>query len=207
MTWPAWQRVDPPLILASASEARRSLLASAGLCFDVCPSEVDERLLKRRADHEQWEPSRLALELAGAKALRVSSHRADALVIGADQVLCVEGKRIDKPRTIAQARDQLSVLRGKRHLLHTATVLAKRGRTVWQHIVTPVLLTRDFSDTLLDLYLVSEGDILLSSPGACRVEERGALLFEAIDGEQSAIMGLPMLAVLEALRRQDVIMS
>ncbi len=149
----------------------------------------------------------LAFDLAERKARAIAGRRHGALVIGADQVLAVGSSWFDKPATLVEARQQLERLRGSRLVLHTAIVLVQDHRLIWGHSAEPVLTMRNASDALLDLYVESEGPALLSCVGACRVEGPGQLLFDAIEGEQSAILGLPLLALLAELRRLSVVLG
>ena len=207
LTPPAWQRPHPGLVLASASSTRQALLKSVGLSFEVAHPQLDEAVLKAQADCETWTPSQLALSLAEAKACAVASARGEAIIIGADQVLTVGSARFDKPVDSHQAREQLGRLRGSTQHLLTAVVLVRQGRLIWRHLSTSVLTMRRSSDEFLDFYVASEGQALLSCVGACRLEGQGQLLIETIQGEHSAMLGLPLIALLDELRRLDVIMG
>ena len=182
-------------------------MEEAGLCFDIVPADVDEAAAKRQADLERWPVPELALRLASAKAEAVSHRRPDDLIIGADQVLSSGSCRFDKPPTLQAARSQLRRLRGTEHVLDTAIVLVQNGTLLWQHVGAQHLKMRSFSDALLDLYISTEGDALLSCAGACRVEGIGQHLFEAIDADRSAILGMPILPLLRELRRCGLIME
>jgi septum formation protein len=139
-----------------------------------------------------------------------SAHAADpaaagALVVGADQLLTCGGAWFDKPATRAEARDHLQRLRGRTHTLHTAVACLCDGVEVWRHVATPRLAMRAFSDAVLDAYLDVEGDAVLSNVGAYRLEGPGLQLFERIDGEHGAILGLPMLPLLGFLRQHGIL--
>ena len=177
------------------------------LRFEVCPADLDEPIAKRSAEREGWSPARLALHLAAAKACMVSSRRPGCLVVGADQVLSSGACRFDKPASLEEARSQLGRLRGTEQVLDTATVIVEDGEVVWESLAAPKLKMRAFSDAVLDLYVLAEGAALLSCVGACRVEGVGRMLFERIDGDQDAILGLPILPLLHELRRRGVLMD
>jgi septum formation protein len=201
------QRDEPRLILASASAARGALLRAAGLCFEVRPARVDEDAVKQAALAENTTPENTALLLAELKAGRVSSREPDALVIGADQLLVCEGSWFDKPASLAGAREQLLALRGRTHTLFTA-VLCQRGENpVWHHVTQSRLTMRPFSDAFLDAYLASEGEALIASVGAYRLEGRGVALFDRVDGDHFSILGLPLLPLLGFLRQHGVLMT
>ncbi len=143
--------------------------------------------------------------LAEMKARRVSARHPDAVVIGADQILVCEQAWFEKPGDLASARDQLLALRGRTHVLATAVLCFAGGQRVWQHLAQPRLGMRMFSEAFLDAYLASEGDRVLSSVGAYRLEGLGVHLFERIEGEHSAILGLPLLPLLGFLRQHGVL--
>jgi septum formation protein len=143
--------------------------------------------------------------LAELKALRVSSSDPDALVLGADQVLVCEGMVFSKAETMDTAREQLQRLRGRRHQLVTAAVLAKGAAPIWRHVDISTLWMRDVSDGFLESYLGTEGDALLGSVGCYRLEAMGSQLFERIEGDYFSILGLPLVPLLAALRQQGVV--
>ena len=112
----------------------------------------------------------------------------------------------DKPADPGAARSHLMALRGRTHLLATAVVAWRGGGRVWGHVATPRLTMRPFSDTFLDAYLAAEGDALLPSVGAYRLEGPGAQLFSRVEGEHAAVLGLPLLPLLEFLRGHGVLL-
>lgn len=192
------QAALPKLILASASQARLTLLHAAGLKVAARPAGIDETAVKRAARIEGVGPDHTALLLADLKARH--APQPDAIVIGADQLLVCEGQWFDKPADAAQARRHLLALRGRSHELHTAISLHYQGRTLWQHVARPRLTMRTFSDEMLAAYLALEGEHVLSSVGAYRLEGPGMQLFAEVEGEHAAILGLPLLALLGFLR-------
>jgi septum formation protein len=200
------QAAAPALILASASSARRAVLEGAGLRFEIRVAGVDEASIKEAAQLEGIPPEDAALMLADAKAARVAAQAPDALVIGADQLLVCEDTWFDKPPDMAAARGHLQRLRGRQHELVTALVCHRGGQRIWQHVEKPRLAMRDFSDAFLEAYLAAEGEAVLSSVGAYRLEGHGAQLFDRIEGDQPAILGLPLLPLLGFLRQHGVLL-
>ncbi len=200
------QAAAPALILASASKARRAVLEGAGLRFETRVAGVDEAAIKEAAQAEGISPDEAALILADAKAERVAAHAPDALVIGADQLLVCDGAWFDKPPDMTAARGHLQRLRAREHELVTALVCHRGGQRIWQHVAKPRLAMRDFSDAFLDAYLAAEGEALLSSVGAYRLEGHGAQLFDRIEGDQPAILGMPLLPLLGFLREHRVLL-
>jgi septum formation protein len=204
------QAAGPGLVLASSSATRRALLARAGLAFEAMPAAVDEAALKESAQAEAIPPEDAAMMLAEAKAERVARRRPEALVLGCDQLLVCRmadgGDRwFDKPPDLAAARAQLLALRGRTHRLVTATVAWRGGERVWQDLSVPRLAMREFSDSFLDAYLATEGEAVCASVGGYRLEGLGIHLFNRVEGEHSAILGLPLLPLLRFLRGHGVL--
>ncbi len=200
-----FQVLAPPLVLASGSAARRALLAGVGLRFSAFTPNIDEGAVKAATRREGGTPEKAATALAGQKA---AAFRGDeAMVIGCDQILVCEGEWFDKPPTMEAARQHLLHLRGRAHTLVTATVCYRAGARVWTHMAKPRLAMRAFSGAFLDAYLGAEGEAVLESVGAYRVEGLGMHLFDAIEGEHSAILGLPLTPLLGYLRRQGIAIS
>ncbi|HEY5338299.1 MAG TPA: Maf family protein [Rhizomicrobium sp.] len=193
------------LILASASESRAKILRHAGVDFTVAPAHVDEDAIKDSMLAARHSHRAVADALAELKALRVSAAHPGALTLGADQVLFFEGQLISKCETMAQARDLLMRLRSKKHELFSAAVLAKDGAAVWRHVAKATLTMSDFSDAFLDAHLAAGGETLLSGVGCYRLEDRGVQLFAQVEGDYFAILGLPLIPLLSALREQGVI--
>lgn len=192
------------LILASGSAIRRKVLEAAGVAFEVDVPRVDEDAAKASLRRDGLKPRDQADALAALKALSVSQRR-EGLVIGADQMLAIEGETLDKPKDRAEARSHLMRLRGKSHELLCAAVIARGGQVIWRHIETPRLRMRQFSDAFLEDYLDRGGDALLASVGAYQLEGLGAHLFERVDGDYFSVLGLPLLPLLAFLREQGAV--
>lgn len=188
------------VILASKSAARRAVLDGAGVPYEATVAGVDEDAVKASLLAEGAGPRDVADALAELKAIRVSRSR-PGLVIGSDQTLDLDGQLYDKAEDLAAARARLRLLRGKTHKLHSAVVVAKDGAPIWREIVTASLTMRDFSDAFLEAYLASEGEAALGSVGCYRLEGPGAQLFSRIEGDYFAILGLPLMGLLDLLRR------
>jgi len=195
----------PTLILASASSARAELLRRAGVSFTVAPAAIDEAEIKAAFRAERLGTAECANALAEAKALRVARRHPDALVIGADQMLVCDGAWFDKPADRAAARAQLVALRGKRHELISAVCVVRGGERLWHFVDRSALVMRDFSDAFLDTYLDAAGADVLGSVGAYRLEAIGVQLFARIEGGYFAILGLPLLPLLDFLRGHGIV--
>lgn len=194
-----------PLILASKSQARRALLAAAGIPFEAIDAGIDEREIKGPMRDAGKNAGDIAVRLAREKALKVSLDFPDRLVLGADQTLSLEGKTLSKPPDRAAAKQQILGMANKTHTLFAGLCLAKEGAVLAEACATANLTCRDFSADFVDCYLDYAGDSVLQSVGAYAVEGLGVHLFESIEGEQSTILGLPMLALLKLLREHGAV--
>jgi septum formation protein len=199
------QADTPRLILASASAGRRDVLRRAGLRFEARAAHIDEAEVKRSARADGASADDTAVLLAELKARRVAGAAPDALVIGCDQMLVRDGRWYDKPADLQAARAQLDALRGGAHTLVTAVVCVRDGQRVWHHIAHPKLTMRAFSDAFRETYLAAEGEALTTTVGAYRLEGLGAHLFDAVEGEHAAVLGLPLLPLLGFLRGHAVL--
>ncbi len=199
--------VDQSLILASTSKSRQSLLRNAGLEFDCLDSKLDEDAVKAAFlnSNADQDIADLAMILAQAKAMRVSEQHPDCLVIGADQTLICDNRLYSKPVSQDEAREQLLALSGKTHTLETAVACARAGEIVWSYREGPTLKMRPFSPAFLGRYMAAVGDDVMTTVGGYKLEARGIQLFEKIDGSYFAILGLPLLPLLEFLRQQGLV--
>lgn len=195
-----------PVVLASKSASRGAILRGAGVAFESLDAGVDEGAAKAELLAAGAGPREVAENLAELKALAVSAKR-PGLVIGADQTLDLDGALYDKADSLDDARDRLQTLRGRAHHLHSAVALAEAGEIVWRTTATPRLTMRRFSDAFLDGYLARGGADLLGSVGCYLLEGEGAQLFERIEGDYFAILGLPLVPLLEELRLKGALAS
>ncbi|MFD0916736.1 Maf-like protein [Pseudahrensia aquimaris] len=193
------------IVLASGSTFRADILRNAGLTIEQIPSTLDERALEAPLAQADVLPEDRAEILAEAKAGQVSQAQIGAWVIGCDQILSFEGEVLHKPKDMDEARRRLIALSGKTHMLHSAVVLAKDGQTVWRHVEPCKMVMREFDPGFVGRHLASTGDAVLSSVGAYQIEGPGAQLFQSIGGDLFSIMGLPLLPLLNALRKENVI--
>ncbi len=192
------------LVLASTSATRRGVLERAGVLHIAMAPGVDEEAAKAAFRAEGLTPRDLADALAELKA-RAGFRRSQAPTLGCDQVLEFEGEGIDKAESVVALRRQLQRLRGKTHRLHAALVLVEDGAPTWREIVTATLTMRPFSDAFLTDYLAAEGEALLGSVGGYRIEGRGIQLFDRVEGDHYAILGLPLTGLLHALRQRGLV--
>ncbi len=186
------------LILASQSASRRAMLDAAGVRYSAQPAHVDERGIE--AGLVDCPPGDVALAMAEAKALAISQGQAGALVLGSDSLVEVDGQRFDKPASRDDALRHLRFFSGKQMVLHSATALARDGVVVWRHADQARLAVRNLSDAFIENYLAVEWPAVAGCVGVFRIESLGVQLFEAIEGSQFTVLGMPLLPVLSALR-------
>ena len=188
------------IVLASKSGSRQAMLAAAGVAFSAVPADLDERALE--ASLVGAAPEDVARSLARAKAQAVSAHQPDALVLGSDSLVVVEGRRFDKPRDRAEAAEHLRFFSGKAMALHSAAALARDGAVRWDHAAVASLHVRTLSEDFIEAYLDAEWPDVGACVGVFRIEALGVQLFERIEGDHFTVLGMPLLPVLGALREQ-----
>jgi septum formation protein len=192
------------LLLASQSETRKRMLEAAGVPFEAVPAEVDEDAAKPSLALAGFDARGTAEILAELKAKSLAAP--DSIVLGCDQTLeHGDGAILSKPRSRAEALDQLRSLRGATHRLHAAAAAVENGEVAWRSCETVALTMRPLSDAFLQTYLDAEFEAVRFSVGCYRIEGRGAQLFNAIDGSYFAILGLPLLPLLAFLRARGVL--
>jgi septum formation protein len=199
----------PPLVLASASATRARLLRAAGLRFAIVRPSVDEAALREALAAEQIDTIDAAVALAELKALRGSAlvADADAIVLGADQLLEHRGRWLEKPADRAAARAQLERLAGDSHRLVSAVVAFRGGARIWHAVDSARLTLRRPGPTFLEAYLDTAGDTVTGSVGSYQLEGLGAQLMARVEGDHFTIQGLPLLPLLAFLRQQRVLVE
>jgi septum formation protein len=179
---------------------RRALLEAAGVPVEVRPATIDERAIEAAAPDK--DPVAVAALLAREKALRVAAEMPGRLVVGADQVLTFEGRRVDKPVDRAAARAQLRAFAGRTHELHAGVAVARDRALLFEHVDVARLTVRALSESFLDRYLDAAGAAVTVSVGAYQIEGIGIQLFDRLDGDHFTVMGLPLLPLLAYLRAE-----
>jgi septum formation protein len=196
-----------PLILASESATRLAMLRAAGLDPRAHAARLDEPAIRAALAAEAASPRDIADHLAETKALKVARRLDDTpspagpLILGADQVLVLDGAILGKPESPDAARAQLNALSGRSHELLSAAVLVENGAPIWRHVGRARLTMRPLSDEFIDRYLAAEGPAVTATAGGYRIEGRGAQLFDRIEGDWFSILGLPLLPLLAQLRQ------
>ncbi len=178
------------------------MLDAAGVEYDTLAAGVDEAAVKARLGSD---PAALALELAKAKAEAISAQRPDQWVIGSDSVVSADGRMFDKPVSREDAAEHLRAFSGKPMQLVSAVALARGGTTDWTHCESATLHVRELSDDFIADYLRREWPAVSYCVGVFRLEGPGVQLFDRIDGDHFTILGMPLLALLGALRDRGII--
>ncbi|KWV91416.1 nucleoside triphosphate pyrophosphatase [Erythrobacter sp. YT30] len=194
----------PHLILASKSASRRAMLDAAGVTYEAIPADIDERAVE--AGLEGASPPDVAEALSVAKAAARAPDHPEALVLGSDSLVVVDGKRFDKPNSRENAAEHLRFFSGKPIELHSAAALVRGNTCEWSHASRALLHVRELSDDFIEDYLEKEWPEVGHTVGVFRIEARGVQLFETIEGDQFTVLGMPLLPLLEALREHGVLL-
>jgi nucleoside triphosphate pyrophosphatase len=197
-----WRGTDP-LVLASRSRARQTLLGNAGLGFEIDPAEIDEREIQQKSGLSS--PGEIAAHLAREKSLVVSRRRSGHYVVGADQVLALGARLLNKPVDRARAAEQIGMLAGRTHELYSAVAVARDGEILFEKVAIARMTMRRLGRSEIDAYLDELGNAVTSSVGAYQLEGLGIHLFEHIEGDHFTILGLPLLALLAFFRGEGLL--
>ena len=195
--------MTPKIVLASGSAIRATMLRNAGVPFSAIRPDVDEDEIKLAPDNAGLSAGDLAQKLADAKALAVENP--GAIIIGSDQILAFDGVNFDKPKSIDDAKDRLSLLQGKTHHLVNAVAAQINGDVIWRHQQSAALTMHPMDRQMIDAYFEEAPKDILSSVGAYQVEGLGARLFEKIDGDYFTVLGMSLFPLLSFLRRQNAL--
>lgn len=193
------------IVLASGSASRRDMLTAARVPFEIITAAVDEGAIKDQLASLGAGPREIALELAKAKALAVSALHPERLVLGGDSIVSAANRMFDKPVSRDNAAEHLRLFSGTIITLDSAAALAKDGEVIDWRSDDARLEVRDLSDAFISTYLDAEWPAIAACVGCFRIEAQGVQLFECITGSHFTILGMPLLPVLEMLRKQDVV--
>ena len=187
------------IILASKSKVRKKILDENNIKIRVEPSNVDEDLIKESLLKDKATPTVISKNLAELKANKVSLKNIDALVLGADSVIDLEGQLISKPESREEAFEILKKLNGKKHDLVSSVCISKNGSMIWNYSDKATLTMKNFNDNELKNYLSKISDEALFAYNVYQVEGEGKNLFSKINGDENTIMGLPINKIKEYL--------
>lgn len=196
-------RERQPLILASQSAVRKSLLAHAGIAVETVPADIDERAIQQ--DSGLKDPGEIAALLASKKAMFISAKHPGRYVVGADQTLALGEQLFSKPANRAAAAAHIATLSGRTHALHSAVSVVKDGETLFSHVTIARMTMRSLTGSEIAAYIDEAGDAVTASVGAYQLEGIGVHLFERIEGDHFTILGLPLLPLLGFLRSRNLL--
>jgi septum formation protein len=179
------------------------LLANAGISFDAVPADIDERSVQN--DSSLTAPGEIAGLLAREKACFVSSKNPGRHVVGADQTLALGDRLFSKPAGRTQAAEQLRLLAGHTHELHSAVAVARDGKIMFSDVSVARMTMRRLGESEIEAYLDQAGQAVTTSVGAYQLEGLGVHLFERIEGDHFTILGLPLLPLLAFLRSEGLL--
>ena len=190
------------IILASKSKVRESILKKNNIECIVKPSNVDEEPVKESLLKEKANPEIISKNLAELKANKVSMKNDDAIVLGADSVIDLNGELISKPKNRENAFEILKKLNGKTHFLISSVCISKNGSMIWNYTDRASLSMKNFSEEELKEYLTKIPDEALYAYNVYQIEGEGRSLFKSINGNEDTIMGLPIIKIKEYLQNQ-----
>ena len=189
------------IILASKSGVRKKILDKYKINCEVIVSNVDEDEVKNSLLDEGADPMLISKNLAEIKSIKVSSKNPDRLVLGADSVISLDNKLINKPRSRDEALKILKKLNNSKHFLISSVCISKNGAMVWNYSDTSEIKMKNFSENNLKEYLDKISTETLLAYGVYQIEANGSELFEYIKGDQDSIMGLPIKDILNYIKQ------
>ena len=189
------------LILASKSGVRKKILDDNNIDSDVIVSNVDEDEVKASLISEGADPLIISKNLAEIKSIKVSSKNPDRMVLGADSVISLNNKLINKPKNRDEAFNILKKLNNSKHYLISSVCISKNGAMIWNHSDSSELKMKNLTDKQILDYLSKIKTETLLAYGVYQVEAEGLRLFEYIKGDQNSIMGLPIKDIINYINK------
>ena len=189
------------IILASKSGVRKQILDKYEIDNEVVVSNVDEDEIKESLLAEGANPRFISKNLAEIKSIKVSNKHPDRLVLGADSVISLNEKLINKPNSRDEALNILKELNNSKHYLISSVCISKNGAMVWNHTDTSELKMKKLTDDELISYLSKIDTKTLLAYGVYQIEADGLKLFDYVKGDKDSIMGLPIKEILNYLRQ------
>ena len=189
------------LILASKSGVRKKILDDNNIDSDVIVSNVDEDEVKASLLSEGADPLIISKNLAEIKSIKVSNKNPDRMVLGADSVISLNNKLINKPKNRDEAFNILKKLNNSKHYLISSVCISKNGAMIWNHSDSSELKMKNLTDKQILDYLSKIKTETLLAYGVYQVEAEGLRLFEYIKGDQNSIMGLPIKHIINYINK------
>ena len=188
------------VILASKSKVRKKILNNNNINCEVIPSNIDEEIFKESLIKEKASPEIISKNLSELKANKISNKKPNAIVIGADSVIDLEGEIISKPRSRDEALEILRKLNNKTHYLISSVCISRNGSMIWNYTEKAKLVMKNFAENDLKDYLNKISDENLYAYNVYQIEGLGKSLFLKIEGDKDTIMGLPVKKIKEYLK-------
>ncbi|RPG95585.1 MAG: septum formation protein Maf [Candidatus Pelagibacter sp. TMED286] len=188
------------IILASKSKVRKEILDKNNIIAQVEPSNIDEESVKKSLLKKKASPEIISKNLAELKANKVSSKKANFIVLGADSVIDLDGEIVSKPENRDEAMQILRKLNGKKHNLISSVCISINGSMIWNYTDKAVLTMKKMSEENLRDYLSKISDDNLYAYNVYQIEGEGRKLFSNIEGDENTIMGLPIKKIKEYLK-------
>ncbi len=189
------------IILASKSKVRKEILDKNNINCQVKPSNVDEDMIKKNLLKQKASPEIISKNLAELKANKVSQINNNALVLGADSVIDLNGELISKPENREEALIILKKLNGKKHNLISSVCISRNGSMIWNYTDKATLTMKNLKEEDLKEYLKKITDKLLYAYNVYQIEGEGKNLFIEIKGDENTIMGLPIKKIKDYLNK------
>ena len=186
--------------MASKSGVRKEILERNNFDCHVVPSNVDEDQVKDSLLAAGANPTLVSKNLAELKSIKVSIKFPDQMVLGADSVVSLNNKLINKPKSREEALEILKSLNGSVHYLITSVCISKNGSMIWNHTDQSKLKMKDLSNEELVSYLKKVRTEALLAYGVYQIEAGGLELFESIKGNRDSIMGLPIKQIIDYIK-------
>ena len=180
------------IILASKSGVRKQILDKYKIDNEVMASNVDEDEIKDSLLAEGADPLSISKNLAEIKSIKVSNKNPDRMVLGADSVVSLDNKLINKPKSREEAFSILKKLNNSIHYLISSVCISKNGAMIWNHTESSELKMKNLDDSSLSKYLDKIKTETLLVYGVYQIEADGLELFEYVKGDKDSIMGLPI---------------
>lgn len=183
--------IDYKVILASSSKTRKKILEDYGILVKTIPHKVNEQLVKEK---KNLKPKKLVKKLAMLKAKSVAENKMlkDHFVIGSDQILLCENKRIDKATNLEQAYANMSFLNDKEHMLLSSSYVYKNMQEIWSATKTAVIYMKKLTNLQIKDYITANTNIVLETVGGYKVEDDVMKCIAIKSGNLEVVQGFPI---------------
>ena len=190
-------------VLVSSSKSRYKLLNNNHLNFSTLNPNCDERILKKKLIKKNYNPQKISIELAKAKAKSIKNKTKKNLVVGCDTVIEFNGVLVDKARNMKEAKKNLQNFSNKTHTIFSSVVVLKNNKIYWKNTQKTSIKIRKLTNKEINRYLKIVGTDILSSVGCYQIEKKGPNIIENIKGDFFNVMGFPLFPFLAFLKKQN----